>query len=243
MDFHIRLLKIKFIKMKKTYFIPRAMAKKLLWITNFNTKVIFHASTLGILAPALLILLNDTNAFTFIMALKTSVKKYAMTISSFLFSLANGPLGTAVAPYPMLGAATTLPPAVAYGIFARCAIMAKQIKANGCSDEIALDLGIVGSDIANSFALSQPVLKLLILAGIINGKYTRGQLSGIHLECMRGTETVFTFLLTANKASFKDERPNLIAGQAETRHYRAWFILNDEVVGVVSSIVTISIAA
>jgi len=229
--------------MKKTYFIPRAMAKKLLWITNFNSKVIYHAATLGILAPALLILLNDTNAFTFIMNLKTSVKKYAMTISSFLFSLANGPLGTAVVPYPMLGTPSTVPPPVAYGIFARCAILARQIKANGCSDEIALDLGIVGSDIANSFAGAQPALKLLLLGGIITGKYKRGQLNGIHLECMRGTETAFTFLLTANKASFKDDRPNLIAGQAETRQYRAWFILSDEVVGVVSSVVSISVAS
>ena len=219
------------------------MAKKLLWITNLNTKVIYHAATLGILAPALLILLNDTNAFTFIMALKTSVKKYAMTISSFLFSLANGPLGTAAVPFPMLGTPTTVPPAVAYGIFARCAILARQIKANGCSDEIAKDLGIVGSDIANSFTKAQPAIKLLLTAGIITGKYKRGELSGIHLECMRGTETVFSFLLTANKASFSDERPNLIAGQAETRHYRAWFILNDEVVGVVSSVVSISIAS
>ena len=60
------------------------------------------------------------------------------------------------------------------------------MKANGCSDEIALDLGIVGTDIANSFAFSQPALRLLLLAGIISGKYKRGQLSGIHLECMRG---------------------------------------------------------
>ena len=239
----MRLLKIKFIKMKKTYFIPRAMAKQLLWITNFNTKTIFHAATLNILAPALLILLNDTTAFTFMMALKTSVKKYAMTINSFLTQLAEGPLGITVVPFPLFGTPDKIPPAVAYGIFARCAILARQMKANGCSDEIAKDLGIVGSDIANSFTESQPELKLLLTAGIITGKYKRGQLNGIHLECRRGAETAFSYLLTANKASFKDDRPNLIAGQAETRHYRAWFILNDEVVGVVSNVVSISIAA
>ncbi len=228
--------------MKKTYFIPRAIAKRLLWITNFNTKLIYHATTLGILAPTLLMVLNDTNAYTFIISLKTSVKKYAMTISSFLTALADGPIGTAIIPFPLFGNPTILPPAVAYGIFARCAILAKQIKANGCSDAIAVDLGIVGSDIANSFAASQPQLKIKLTGGVVSGKYIRGQLSGIHLECMRGTETTFTYLLTANKAMFSDSRPNLVSGKPETRQYRAWFILNDEVVGVVSSVVSISIS-
>ena len=90
------------------------MAKQLLWITNFNTKTIFHATTLGILAPTLLILLNDTNAFTFMVVLKTSVKKYTMTINSFLLSLANGTIGNAVVPFPLLGTSGTIPPAVAY---------------------------------------------------------------------------------------------------------------------------------
>jgi len=227
--------------MKKTYFIPRAMAKRLLWVTNFNTKLIFHATTLGILAPTLLMVLNDTTAFTFMMSLKISVKKYAMTITTFLNSLSNGPIGTAVAPFPLFSVPGTIPTAVAYGIFARIAILASQIKANGCSEAIAIDLGIVGSDVSVDFATSQPDLKMSFSGGVMVGSYIKGELSGIHLECMRGTETGFNYLLTANKVKFTDKRPNLVAGQAELRHYRAWFIKNDEVVGIVSNIVTISV--
>ena len=108
--------------MKKTYFIPNAEETRLTWLTNFNLKLIFYAKTLGILAPALLIVLNDTNAFTYIMALKASVKKFGLSVTSFLKSLSNTSPETALAVYPVLAPIPGgAPLAVPLGIFPRCA--------------------------------------------------------------------------------------------------------------------------
>ena len=110
-----------------------------------------------------------------------------------------------------------------------------------CTDAIALDLGIVGTDIDPKFETAQPLLTMSIKAGKPSGKYVRGQANGVHIERMRGAETAFSYLLTANKSTFVDNSPNLVAGQAETRHYRAWFIKNDEVVGIVSLVFSITV--
>ena len=229
--------------MKKTYFIPKAEETRLTWITNFNLKLFFYAKALGILAPALLIVLNDTNAFTYIMALKAAVKKFGLSVTTFLNTLSNSSPETALAVYPVLAPiAGGAPLAVPVGIFPRCAILVKQIKASGlCTDAMALDLGIVGTDIDPKFATAQPSLKMSIIAGKPSGKYIRKQADGVHIERKRGAETAFSYLLTANKSTFVDNSPNLVAGQAETREYRAWFIVNDEVVGIVSLVFSITV--
>ncbi len=228
--------------MTKTYYLPRKDSKRLTWLTNFNLKLINHAAALGILAPALLIVLNDTNAFSYTMAFKTAMKSSAKAVTSFLKSLSNGPIGTELQHYPVFVGPVIIPDEITYGIFPRIAILVRQIKVKTeCTDEIAIDLGIVGTDIDPAFVTAKPVLSILITAGKAKGRYKKGETHGILVESMRGDETVFSYLLTATISSFIDKRSNLIAGKAENRQYRAWYIVNDEVIGLVSDIVTISV--
>ena len=170
------------------------------------------------------------------MAFKTSMKKSAKSTNGFMKTMSNGPVGTLVQHYPMFVGPTFIPEEIAFGIFPRTAILVRQIKANpDCTDVIATLLGVVGTDIDPAFAKAQPVFSLIFKGGFINGRYKKGQTHGILLESMRGDETVFSFLLSATKSTFIDKRPNLVAGRAETRHYRAWYVLNDEVIGLVSA--------
>jgi hypothetical protein len=229
--------------MTKGYFIPSSDTKRLSWILNFNKALIDHATALALLPPALLIVLNDKNAFQFMVALKKASKSYGKAATGFLSLLSNGPIKFVPAEFPTFEMPASVPPAVPDGIFPRCAILAKQIKANGCSQEMALALGIVGTGIDTDFSKAQPTLKLFFEGGLIKGKYKRGQLDGVHVECMRGNETVFSYFVTATKTTFVDSRPNLIAGQPETRHYRLWYIVKDEVVGIVSADFSITVAA
>ena len=228
--------------MTKTYYLPRKDEKRLTWLKNFNLKLIHHADTLGILAPVLLIVLNDTNAFAYTMAFKTAMKASAKSVTSFLKSLSNGTLDKLVKHYPSFVGPAIIPDEVAFGVFPRTTILVRQIKANtNCTEDIALDLGIVGTDIDPEFDKAKPELTLKISGEFIKGRYKKGQTHGILLESMRGDETIFSYLLTATKASFTDKRPNLVTGQAENRRYRAWYILNDEVIGLVSNVVMIGV--
>ncbi len=222
--------------MSKTYYIPRKDDKRLLWLECFNLKIIQHAEMLGITPEALLIVLNDTNAFIYMVSFKSSMKKAAKATNNFMKSMSNGPVSIIKQHYPTFVGPVVIPEEICYGIFPRTAILVRQIKANpDCSEAIAADLGIVGTDIDPAFAKAQPTLTLLFKANHVNGRYKKGQTHGILLESMRGDETAFSFLLSATKSTFIDKRPNLTAGKAETRHYRAWYVLNDEVIGQVSA--------
>ena len=228
--------------MTKTYFIPTTDKGKLVWLNNFNLKLIAYAAILGILAPSLLIVSNDYKAFAYMMAFKTAVKKFAKATTLFLKKLSIATPETTLAAYPTFPGAGTVPTAVPVGIFPRIAMLVRQLKANtDCTDAMKEDLGITGTDIDPAFATAQPGLTIVITGGFPKGRYKKGQTNGIHLEEKRGVATAFSYLLTANKSTFSDTRPNLVPGQAEIRQYRAWFIKNDEVVGVVSNIVTISV--
>ena len=228
--------------MTKTYFLPNGDKEKLVWFNNFNLKLIAYATLLGILAPALLIVSNDYKAFAYMMAFKTAVKKFAKATTLFLRKLGKASPETDPAAYPTFPSVGTVPTAVPVGIFPRIAILVRQLKANpDCTDFMKEDLGIVGTDIDPAFATVKPDLTMTITGGFVKGSYKRKLTSGIHLESMRGAEADFSYLLTANKTTMLDTRPNLVAGVAEKRHYRAWFIVNDVVVGLASNIVTISV--
>ena len=69
----------------------------------------------------------------------------------------------------------------------------------------------------------------------------KGQSDGARIECKRGSETVFTTVTNVSKSKFIDERPNLIPNLPEKRQYRVWFLKGDKVVGIVSTIVTITV--
>lgn len=221
---------------------PTSDKARLIWLNNFNLKLIAYAAILGILAPALLIVSNDYKAFAYMVAFKAAVKKFAKATTLFFKKLSNATPETASTAYPTFPGAGTVPTAVPVGIIPRTAILVRQLKANtDCTDAMKEDLGIVGTDIDPAFATAKPDLTMIITGGFPKGRYKRGQTNGIHLEEMRGTATAFAYLLTANKPTFTDMRPNLVPGQSEKRQYRAWFIVNDIVVGVPSDIVTISV--
>ena len=228
--------------MSKIYYIPKKDEKRLSWLENFNLKLIHYAEKLGISDAVLLIVLNDTNAFIYMMNFKTSMKKAAKATTNFMKAMSNGPIDIVVHHYPTFVGPEVIPEEIAYGVFPRTSILVRQIKANtNCTETIATDLGIIGTDIDPAFAKAQPLLALLITAGKVKGRYKKGQTHGILLESRRGDETVFSFLLAATKSTFTDKRPNLVVGKAENRYYRAWYTLNDEVIGLVSDVVTISV--
>jgi len=81
-------------------------------------------------------------------------------------------------------------------------------------------LGIIGSDPVTDSSIAEEIktiLKAKIVGLYVNVKYLKGNLTCIKLECMRGSETEFTFLDTAIEVNYVDRRPNLAPGKPETR--------------------------
>ena len=137
-----------------------------------------------------------------------------------------------------------LPPtAVQPGIFNRARKLVKTLKANHNynDDIIGKDLGTVGETIVPDYATMRPGLKLSLSGMAILIKSPKKGTDSIHLYSKRGTETAFTFLATISKASWLDMRLNLVAGQPETRSYQAWYVMGDQVIGLISAVQIITV--
>ncbi len=65
--------------MEKTYYLPKADAERLTWVTNFNNKLIGttgYGATLGLTPAQLLYILNGIKMLTYIFAMITVAEKF-----------------------------------------------------------------------------------------------------------------------------------------------------------------------
>lgn len=232
---------------KKKRYLPPTDSGRESWLKNLASKLssttystkfsLTKAQTDGATA--------DSMCFSYGLALVKAASTFEQQTVSHKDAYRNGPVG-AIADTPIFIAPPNAPLlAVAPGIFVRICELVQLIKKNkNYSEDIGRDLGIIGVENAVSSAVADE-LKVIITAKQAGGKvvikYVKGKVDGIMLECKRGNETVFTLVDKITKNTFSDSRPNLIAGQAEARQYRAWCIIKDEIVGVVSNVIIISV--
>jgi len=227
--------------MKKTYFLPRGDSQRSTWLRNFNVKLPGYASKLGITKEELLVVSKDTIAYDYVLDMVTIAKTFEHTCSTQKTSFRNCTIGNENVAFPVF-VTTTAPDAVPYGIFTRISNLVKKIKASdGYLESIGKDLGIIGTEMAGKDSLDteQPLLTIKIVGGFVQIKYTKGAKGGIVLESRRGAETDFTLADKVSVSTYKDKRANLVAGKPEQREFRAWFTVKDEIVGIVSPVVTI----
>lgn len=112
----------------------------------------------------------------------------------------------------------------------------------GYTNEIGAELRIIGieEDIPPTSEW-KPVLKGKVDGEKVIIEFGKEYSDGIKLMSMRGDETEFTFLSNDTYSPYFDTRPKLDSKKPESRKYQAWFILDDEVVGVPSDIVTVTV--
>ena len=233
--------------MKKTYYLPDLDAERLTWLINFNNKLIGttgYGTTLGLTSAQLLYILNGLKMYTYIFAMMTAAESFFHTCVSFKDGLNATVIGTVPQAIPVFnvpaGAPTTTVP---FGFFAWIMALVASIKTNAAyTNEMGIDLKIVGSDIVIDWSTVQPTkVKVASNAGAIHGSFLKGQATGGKIESKRGTETAFTTVTEVTGSKFIDPRPNLVVGVPETRQYRIWYLKNNVVVGLVSAIVTITV--
>jgi len=231
--------------MAQKFYLPNGDADRGTWMENFNTKLPNYATLLGITKPQTDSVAADTLGFRYGLELVAGAKTFEHQCTTFKTALRDGPASTIALAIPVFVAPANPPAAVAPGIFSRVARLVKTIKANSAYTEtIGKDLGIIGADPGSDvWDDEQPVLTAKVSGGQVQLKYVKGDADGIQLESKRGTETTFTLLDKITKTTYTDTRANLVAGQPEQRQYRAWFIVDDEIVGQVSAVITVVVGA
>jgi hypothetical protein len=228
---------------KTKYFMPKADEARAFWFDNFYQTFLLIFLTFGFTAPQMALMLLDLNAYKYTIVFNNAVKAFTKTCSAFKKAMNNG-TGTAAAAFPVFAVPPLPPPAVPPGVFTRLLAIIKIIKANpNYTVAIGMSLKIIGAEINPDWEFLTPDLSLTLAAGKPKTKCPKQNTDGIQLLCMRGTETVFTLIATVTLASYTDIRANLVAGQPETRIYKALFLVNDVVVGIPGNPVSIMVAA
>ena len=91
---------------------------------------------------------------------------------------------------------------------------------------------------------AKPEIKLVKEVQNVTVKFNKPkEVSGVVIQSQRGNETEYFFLSIDTNSPYHDARPNLVAGQPETRKYRAIFFDDDmnDWIGQWSDVVSIEV--
>jgi len=231
--------------MSYQYFIPRAEGARNSWLINFNAKLIHHADTFSISDETLEMVLNFKNTYSYSLALTAASYTFDRACVSYKDQLDEGELNNLPVEIPEFTIPLNRPSvAVTPGIFKILGHLIQTIKAHPAyTTDIGKDLGVIGADKQPTGGIDalKVELKVRIVAGKAVVSYKRSILDGIVLECKRSEEERFTILNRFNKLTYTDKRDNLELTKPEIRQYRASGIIKDEIVGILSDIVSITV--
>jgi hypothetical protein len=111
----------------------------------------------------------------------------------------------------------------------------------GYTEAMGMELGIIGIDTGFDKSVAKPSLTAGREGAGIVIKFAKDQTDGIHIYSRRGDEKAFTFLAVDTVPPYHDNRANLVAGQAEMREYKAWYFMDEDIIGQESDVVSISV--
>jgi phage host-nuclease inhibitor protein Gam len=111
--------------------------------------------------------------------------------------------------------------------------------ANGYTEAMGNELKIIGNFTTFDQANAKPTLTVGKEGSSIVIKFRKDNTSGVHIYCRRGTEKDFVFLAVDTASPYNDNRLNLVAAQSETREYKAWYFLDDSIIGQESDVVKV----
>jgi hypothetical protein len=112
-------------------------------------------------------------------------------------------------------------------------------KSTGYTEVIGKSLQIIGEEDTTDMTQQKPVLGITVLAnGVVEVDFGKLLAEGVHIYGMRDGETGYTLLASETHSAYVDNRPLLVAGKPETRHYYAIFFIGKAEIGLQSDIAT-----
>lgn len=222
-------------KMKRQPYYPKNLGDQPEWHTNFATKLPGYAAALTLSQAEEDAGVADNLTLAYgLGGWIVAVREHSTACTRSLETLAMGTGSTNfVFPTPQLPPPPTLPggiTGVKPGALQRTFDLVQTIKRKpGYTEEMGLDLGIVGPEAPPPPPEGDAPVPRLTMAAIpgdhheiARGKFYKDGHEYILVECRRNGGA-WESLGLFNKSPFYDERPLLVAGQAEVREYRARF--------------------
>ena len=209
----------------QSYF-PKIEADRVIWLSNFVTKVQIHATVLALNPAELALTLTDVNYYNWILQTwYPAIQQSAIEATAFKGIMGFGP-ATPLCTLPIHAPMTAPTPAPEPGVLTRLYNLVARIKiGTGYTDSIGLDLGIVGGVDATEHLT--PEYTVMTERGPlieqVNISYIKYRHDGISIDSRRNNGT-WAFLAISMVKPYLDIRPLLDPLAPEIREYRVrWF--------------------
>ncbi len=204
--------------MAKQDYLPRRDPALLTWHNNFNTQVAAVAATVGLV--------------------QTDIDAVAADNADLKQKLSD-----VTAAEKQKKAATSAKRATRKTVDGNTRALARRIKAHPAYTEvIGQQLGIIGPEDTTDLSNAKPTLKLIsVNPGQVVIGFEKSVSDGVRIVRQRGNETEFSHLADDRESPYYDTGANLVAGQPETRKYRALYLDGDDTIGQWSDILEVTV--
>ena len=199
-------------------YIPRKESLLVTWLQNFKTKIVLNATELGLEADEV------TAIVTFCDAMLTAIKDSGITKSTYESVVKNKNI------------------VVEGGVSTLRGFVGKIKNAQGFTETIGEDLGILKSISSTDFSVYKPTLKGVAHPGYVLIKFSKKGVDGINLYTRKKGDSEWKKLNLYMFSPCVDARPLAVAGQAENREYMGIGVIKDHETGMQSDIISVAFA-
>ena len=224
--------------MKRQRYYPTLLSEQGAWNGNFADKLPQYVTSLGLPPAAAAATVADARYLQYMLSQwLRDVRTYSQAATQALTQLETG---TGSTPYvlptfspPQLppGDPTATPPIPATvpvppGALNRLFDFVQVIKRSpGYTQAIGEDLGIIGAEDTTEYPAPDFTTAVEMGSGCqcVKLRYHKRGHYAVAIHSRRGNEADFTLLAVSSTSPFEDERPLLVPGQPEVRHYKMRF--------------------
>jgi hypothetical protein len=227
--------------MPNTDYIPNADADRVSWINNAATKLPAYQTVLGLTTADTTQLAKDSAMYAYTVNLLNIIKQTQQNATAFKNLLKHESAGQVLGGIPAMPVLPVAPPAVPAGIFDRTrSLMQRAKNSAGYTDAIGQDLNIVASINTVDLTSITPELKGKLDVGRPHLKWQKGYADAIDLFADHNDGAGFVLIGRFLRSEYLDITPLAVGKVAEEYKYKAVYVINDEQVGIMSQVFSIT---
>ena len=223
--------------MKEKTYLPYEKTERLIWLTNFSTKIIGYRNILGLSETQVNTVIKMTTVYTHIIKLIDNANSFSKHLNA-IKSKSNPEQGSTIREAVRVFTPDPSPLLTQSCIFNYIAKVAKVMKASpNYTPTIGIVLGITGEETffisdeywSNGTAKAQ--------SGYVAIEFDKRNIEGMHIYSLplgRTDMSLMERIGTAQDSPFHDNRPLLVPGKPEKRIYQTIAIIHDTKIGAIS---------
>lgn len=211
-------------------------------MTNFGSKIGGYATNFALTPAEVSGVQDDAAFFSWSVSNLRRIETHKQNWTAFKNILKKGEANATVNTVPAIPLLEAEPTAVAPGVLFRFTTIVNRVKAHPAyTTAIGQNLGIEnGTKAKVNTDAAQPALKVAIRGGKVNLIWKKSGFSGIVIEKDSGKG--FVTLDKDFSPDFIDNSPMPAQGESAVWKYRASYLVGDDKVGIMSDIVSVTVA-